>query len=259
MSDFLNTPAFDSVQGGMLFPTRIYVLKDPRDGMVRYVGKTFKSIQKRLTQHVEDSFNINDKGFKSNKAVWIRRMYEEGFMPVIETIEICQENWAEREMYWISHYNGLGFSLTNMTEGGEFSAHHTIKNGYKNPFLRKPDSIYGNITEADVKLKRLIDRRGREPKAKRAAEMVKRSLFTVDELRNNPIANEILFWIYMREEKFETARDVLRNISNPPNMKEVEWIFDLLMDKEIVFKNSERTAGRTRVGYVHRDFYKKPD
>jgi hypothetical protein len=38
--------------------------------------------------------------------------------PEIEVIEECDDNWQEREMYWISYYKNI-YKLTNLTEGGD--------------------------------------------------------------------------------------------------------------------------------------------
>lgn len=100
-------------------PTFIYVLKDPRTGEVRYVGKTKNSLRKRLTDHIYDS-----KRHKNRRANWIKSLAKKGLEPIIELIETVSsgEDWAEREKYWIKWYRGNGCNLLNMTDGGEGSA-----------------------------------------------------------------------------------------------------------------------------------------
>lgn len=92
----------------------IYVLKDPRDGVVRYVGKTENTPRKRLSRHLHDSQHCN-----SHKDLWVMKLLREGVTPIIESIELCSlENWPERECFWIKKYRDDGFDLTNTSPGG---------------------------------------------------------------------------------------------------------------------------------------------
>ena len=91
----------------------IYVLKHPDTLEVRYVGKTVRSLSKRLGNHI-----ANAKGNKHNKHLsnWILNILKEDKRPVIELLEICQgNNWQEREQYWISQFS----NLINLTAGGD--------------------------------------------------------------------------------------------------------------------------------------------
>jgi hypothetical protein len=88
---------------------KIYCLKNPDTLEIRYIGiSTQKYLSTRLAQHY---FNANHFS-KLHVSNWIRKI---GKKPIIELIEICNENnWKEREQYWISFYN----NLTNIKEGG---------------------------------------------------------------------------------------------------------------------------------------------
>lgn len=91
----------------------IYVLKHPDTKEVRYVGKTIRTLSRRLGNHI-----ANAKGNKHNKHLsnWILKILSENKRPIIELIEICdKENWQERERYWISHFP----NLINLTDGGD--------------------------------------------------------------------------------------------------------------------------------------------
>ena len=92
---------------------KIYVLKHPDTLEIRYVGKTVRSLSRRLGNHI-----ANAKGNKHNKHLsnWIMSILKERKRPIIELIEECDNSvWEEREKYWISQYN----NLINLTEGGD--------------------------------------------------------------------------------------------------------------------------------------------
>lgn len=92
---------------------KIYVLKHPDTLEIRYVGKTVRSLSRRLGNHI-----ANAKGNKHNKhlANWILGLLFEGKRPLIEQLEECDSAiWQEREQYWISHFP----NLINLTEGGD--------------------------------------------------------------------------------------------------------------------------------------------
>ncbi|WP_213761806.1 GIY-YIG nuclease family protein [Caballeronia sp. dw_19] len=96
--------------------TFIYLLRDPLTQDVRYVGKTVKTLRKRLCGHISQA-----RGGKSDtyRDRWIRGLGEKGFIPLIEQIEVCGDNWAARERHWIAEFRSAGARLTNHTDGGE--------------------------------------------------------------------------------------------------------------------------------------------
>lgn len=97
--------------------TKIYVLRDPRTNEIRYVGKTVKPLNDRLASHINDS-----KTKKSHRGRWIASLLKIGLSPIIEMIETCGDNWAERERFWIAHYRAATEKLTNECDGGEGAA-----------------------------------------------------------------------------------------------------------------------------------------
>ena len=90
----------------------IYALRHPSTLEIRYVGKTL-DIDRRLSEHIiEQGCN--------RKCRWIQSLLNEGLTPVIETLEaVTQENWQERERWWISYYRDLHVDLCNLTDGGD--------------------------------------------------------------------------------------------------------------------------------------------
>jgi len=89
----------------------IYKLIDPITNEIRYVGKTDKELSIRKNQHIRDS-----KRYNNHKSNWIKLLIREGYEPIIELIEECDnDKWEEREIFWISQYD----NLTNGTLGGD--------------------------------------------------------------------------------------------------------------------------------------------
>lgn len=94
-------------------PVKIYVLKHPDTLEVRYVGKTVRSLSRRLGNHI-----ANAKGNKHNKHLsnWIISILNKNKRPIIELLEECDYSvWQEREQYWISQFP----NLINLTKGGD--------------------------------------------------------------------------------------------------------------------------------------------
>jgi hypothetical protein len=106
-----------AAQDATLRLTRIYVLKDPRDGAIRYVGKTVLRLKKRLKAHIWSAIHENASWYVSR---WIRELSSCGLGPEIEEIEaVSGAGWALRESGWISAYLLFGEKLTNLTSGGD--------------------------------------------------------------------------------------------------------------------------------------------
>jgi group I intron endonuclease len=88
----------------------IYVLKDPRTLLIRYVGVTNKTLGSRLSRHMWAA----NHGMQTHVSRWIRLL---GARPIIEEVERnCSRS---REKFWIKHFKSLGCELTNITDGGE--------------------------------------------------------------------------------------------------------------------------------------------
>ena len=92
--------------------TNIYVLIDPRDNHIKYLGKTIKPLNKRLSSHM-----IDDS--KSKKSSWIKSLKSQNLKPIIQLIDIVEEDWQFWEEYWITNLKMLGIDLLNHTNGGE--------------------------------------------------------------------------------------------------------------------------------------------
>jgi hypothetical protein len=93
----------------------IYGLIDPRDGLIRYIGKT-ESITVRLRGHVCDARKTD-----SDKARWIKELLALGLLPTVLSLEIVpvEASWEEAEKRHIAEYKARGVVLLNRTGGGQ--------------------------------------------------------------------------------------------------------------------------------------------
>jgi GIY-YIG catalytic domain len=91
----------------------IYVLADPRDWSIRYVGKTDVSLELRLERHVADSYG------RTKRDRWIRKLDRMGLRPQISLVQaVDSDHLSLAERYWISYFQSIGCDLVNATEGG---------------------------------------------------------------------------------------------------------------------------------------------
>ncbi len=97
----------------------IYALCEPNDARhVRYIGKT-GNLSERYGGHISKALNYAQEG-NYPKAHWIRELQRRGLSPVMDVLEICDENsWIEAERAWISYYRAVSDNLTNVADGGE--------------------------------------------------------------------------------------------------------------------------------------------
>jgi hypothetical protein len=91
----------------------IYGLKDPRSGLIRYVGKTTKRVEQRVAEHFAEA-----RHEEHHRAHWFRNLAKLNLVPRAVVLEVVDESSANaRERYWIKQFSGP--HLTNGTEGGD--------------------------------------------------------------------------------------------------------------------------------------------
>jgi len=99
--------------------TTIYALIDPRDGRVRYVGKTIQGVEKRLSQHKATAGRLGHQWC----ARWIKSLDDRGLSPEITTLFVVEGgDWAMWERFWIKWFRSIEPKLTNICDGGEGSS-----------------------------------------------------------------------------------------------------------------------------------------
>lgn len=91
----------------------IYGLKDPRTGLIRYVGKSERPEQRYLNHKANyDKVNLH-------KYYWIKQLRDAGLDPQMLILETClKADWEARERFWIAYGLSQGWPLTNIYLGG---------------------------------------------------------------------------------------------------------------------------------------------
>lgn len=96
----------------------VYILRDPRDHAVRYVGWTSQALPARLARHLYEARRV-----VNHRCNWLRSLLALGLAPTIHVIERGRgDEWAVRERYWIARFRSIGADLVNGTDGGEGAA-----------------------------------------------------------------------------------------------------------------------------------------
>ena len=132
--------------------TYIYILRHPETFEIRYVGKT-NNIKRRFAQH--KSKKCLEKTGSKKLAYWVLKLLSNNLLPIMEIIEECDDNWAEREKYWISYYSNT--NLCNLSNGGEGVGHNDYtKSKIKNALTgrKRSDEEKQAISKAMIGKKR---------------------------------------------------------------------------------------------------------
>lgn len=93
----------------------IYALSDPRNpDMVRYIGMSSSGLNRPKRHHTEMNHHFH-------LHRWLRKMRADGVRARIEVLEEFQtaSDLPHAEMFWIAQGKGLGWKLTNSTNGGD--------------------------------------------------------------------------------------------------------------------------------------------
>lgn len=107
--------------------TNIYILIDPRNNEVRYVGKA-NNVSQRYQAHLNKA-----RDHQTYKRNWINELRNLKLKPILCVIdEVPINEWVFWEEYWISQMKVWGFKLTNYTNGGDgatFANNGSFKKG----------------------------------------------------------------------------------------------------------------------------------
>lgn len=165
--------------------TNIYVLIDPRDNRIRYVGKA-NNVEVRLRNHVKEA----RQGKTDHKANWLRQVLKDGYYPILEIVEVCSINeWQYREIFWIEEMKRRGNYLTNEKEGG-FGCNPSIETRERMSIAAKnrPSPNKGKRTPEDVKKKQSISAKRRW--ANMTEEFRKSYIEKLTNYKHKPISEE---------------------------------------------------------------------
>ena len=92
----------------------IYYLLDPRDGIVRYVGKS-KDPNKRYRQHIKKLDKRN-----TPKKLWLLKLFSLDMKPTLEIKEIVEGARArEREQYHVDKNRATTLNIHNPAKGAK--------------------------------------------------------------------------------------------------------------------------------------------
>lgn len=91
----------------------IYSLNCPISRTVKYIGKTGRTLEQRLKEHLKDKRN-------NKRTCWIKSLRKKNLIPIIEIVDrVLKTEWIFWEQHYISLYRSWGFELKNSTNGGE--------------------------------------------------------------------------------------------------------------------------------------------
>lgn len=100
----------------MTRPTTIYGLVDPRDGELRYIGKSV-DLPRRMKTH------LARRGLTPTRhsCCWLIGLLDAGLEPMPVVLEVVPHggDWQTAERKWIARYRKEGARLTNLVDGGE--------------------------------------------------------------------------------------------------------------------------------------------
>lgn len=126
---------------------KIYGLYTNANDTIRYVGKTKRTLNYRLSCHLS---GVKKNNFKRHKDNWIKKALKNGNQIKILLLEECDElNWKEREIFWIKKLKNKN-NLTNCTMGGEMGkptkykwSYNKLKKYIQKNFIKiKSSSLY---------------------------------------------------------------------------------------------------------------------
>ncbi len=90
--------------------TYVYILVDPRDSRIRYVGQTYDP-DRRYKDHLRSARN----GYTSQaKFEWLQSLQQCKMRPAMVIVEVTTGHYAlARESYWIARLSFAGAPLLN--------------------------------------------------------------------------------------------------------------------------------------------------
>lgn len=141
----------------------IYGLRDPRNDVYYYIGKSTIG-QDRPLSHLVKSHN-------NSVNLWINELKKLGMIPYVDIIEkdIALENLIEREKYWIDYHHDINPDLFNIlslnisvnklrTQDDDSKFNYLIKIIFDLGNILKNERISRNLTQEELSKKTGISR-----------------------------------------------------------------------------------------------------
>jgi hypothetical protein len=190
----------------------IYVLIDPRNGEIRYVGKTICTLPARLSNHIREAKYTSRSNHKNN---WVNSILKEGYKPIIQDIDFTEEeNWEWLEIYWIAQFKAWGFKLVNNREGGQ---------GGECSFPSSKKGKPGRKWSQESKIKASLSHTGRKDpidlilkRSKKCKEYYKHNISKLKGKPNNKISKKVikLDYNYNFIEEYNSAKEASIKINS---------------------------------------------
>jgi DNA-binding XRE family transcriptional regulator len=133
----------------------IYGLRDPRNDVYQYIGKSTVG-SKRALSHLTQSHSdrVNE---------WVKELNENWLYPIVDLIEEVDniDDLSEREKYWINHYYNINPNLLNIkskelslnkvrTDEDEEEFNTMVRLTSKIPTILKNERLYRNFTQEQM-------------------------------------------------------------------------------------------------------------
>lgn len=91
----------------------IYYLICPKDGSVKYVGKT-KDPKKRYKQHITKLDRL-----MTPKRIWLEGLFAEGLKPLCRIVEEVEGDARDREQYHVTLNEATILNIHNPSKGAK--------------------------------------------------------------------------------------------------------------------------------------------
>lgn len=136
---------------------KIYSLKDPLTGEIKYVGRTNGDLVDRLVEHIGEVSTRTTSGTKSvgSKKKWIRDLVTKNLIPIIELLDevATHEECIAREYYWQAELKMQGCQLFgNTLKIGAEDLRSLINDIKTKNSSNRALSLYYNLDRKAVKL-----------------------------------------------------------------------------------------------------------
>jgi len=181
-----------------MYKVFIYTLastRNPND--IRYVGKTTQTLERRLQGHLCDARKVKKLGKTNRYSLnWINKELNEGYEIIIEELDSMifenKDEWKWLEKYWISQIKTWGFSLTNLTEGGE---DNYVPHPTEETIRKRAEKIIGK--ERDLETKKKISKKLTGiTRTEETKEKVRRSIINI---QGKPVKQYDKFGNFIKE------------------------------------------------------------
>lgn len=228
-----------------VFVTAIYGLVDPRNGEIRYVGKTGENVERRLNRHL---YGIK-AGSQTHCIRWLKQLRDEGLRPTIAVFErVRNDEWIGRERWWIKELRDRGCSLANHTIGGDGASGFSISDSTRKKISAAGKKRFSDPAEckkmSDVQNKRYESQEERD----RTGEAIRAYYATPAGSEQKKKHSEYMKNRAISEETRAKMAVASRRRANDPEIR--KKISDALKGR-VFSDETRRKMSESRTGKVH--------